>query len=56
MAEKTGYHAAKWLCNYCQENKIKFPEYYVHSFNQIGKENIIGYIENYRQIAEEIIT
>lgn len=52
MGEKTGYCAAKWLCEYCQENKVKFPEYYVHSFNPIGAENICLYVENYKRVIE----
>jgi hypothetical protein len=50
--EKTGYDCAKWLCNYCQDNNIKFPEYYVHSWNKIGSDNIINYIENYKKYVE----
>jgi len=52
MKERTGFCAAKWLCEYCQDNKIKFPEYYVHTMNPIGKENIISYIESYKRVVE----
>jgi len=51
--EKTGYDAAKWLCEYCQDNNIKFPKYFVHSMNIIGSENIINYIENYKKNIEK---
>ena len=51
--EFTGFHCAKWLCDHCQENGIKFPEYYVHSLNQTGKINIITYIENYKKHVEK---
>jgi len=44
--EKTGYDCAKWLCNYCIQNAIPLPKYYVHSMNPIGKENIEKYLEN----------
>lgn len=47
--EKTGFECAKWLVNYCLDNNLNFPEYYVHSFNPIGKENIISYIENFKR-------
>lgn len=47
--EKTGYDCAKWLCDYCAEHNLDFPEYAVHSMNPIGRENITKYIENYRK-------
>ena len=50
--EKTGYHCAKWLANYCQDNTIKFPEYYIHTQNVVGGDNIKCYIENYKKIIE----
>lgn len=46
FVEKTGYDAAKWLVDYCEENSLKFPEYVVQSANPVGKKNIIRYIEN----------
>lgn len=47
--EKTGYDAAKWLVEFCMYEKLQLPEYYVHSMNVVGKENIINYLENYRK-------
>lgn len=44
--EKTGYDCAKWLVEYCANNKVKFPDYKVHSMNYIGGERIKFYIEN----------
>ena len=52
MTEKTGFCCAKWLCKYCRDNKIKFPEYVVHSLNTIGKDNIVNYIESYKHVVE----
>jgi hypothetical protein len=46
--EKTGYECAKWLVEYCMEYELPLPEYQVHSLNPIGKENIIGYLENFK--------
>lgn len=46
MKEKTGYECAKWLVEYCRERGYAFPEYYVHTLNPIGKENIIQFIES----------
>jgi len=48
--EKTGYDCAKWLVNYCMERGLPFPEYYVHTMNPIGKENITQYIENFKRL------
>lgn len=47
--EKTGLHAAKWLVDYCIDNTLPIPEYTVHSFNPIGKENIKSYLEQAKQ-------
>ena len=60
--EKTGYDAAKFLVDFFYDNnvdrfqmsrkdkkdsEIKFPVVYVHSANQIGASNIMGYINNF---------
>ena len=50
--EKTGYDSAKWLCHYCEINNVKFPNYYVHSWNKVGVKNITTYIENYKKHIE----
>lgn len=49
--EKTGYDCAKWLVEYCIQNGWDFPDYKVHTMNSIGRENIIGYIENFKRIS-----
>ncbi len=51
--EKTGYHCAKWLVDYCLENSIPLPKYQVHSMNPIGKVNIIALLENFKSYQEE---
>jgi len=51
--DPNGYDCAKWLVNYCIETKQKFPSYTVHSQNPIGKDNIIGYIDNYKRVYGE---
>ena len=38
--EKTGYHAAEWLLEYCWNKLLKTPILLVHSQNKIGKKNI----------------
>lgn len=40
MEIKSGFHAAQWLVNYCTDNKLKLPNYKVHSMNLVGKRNI----------------
>ena len=38
--EKSGYDCALWLVNYCQEYKLKSPDFYCHSMNSVGKHRI----------------
>lgn len=38
--EKTGYHCAQWLINYCLDKAQKLPPFQVHSMNPVGRENI----------------
>ena len=45
--EKTGYDCAKWLVNYCIDNKLKLPKYKCHSANPVGRDNILGILDNY---------
>lgn len=40
MEIKTGFHAAKWLKNYCTINNMKLPKIKVHSQNPEGSKNI----------------
>ncbi len=47
--EKTGYHCAKWLIDYCIDNNLKPPNYLVHSMNPAGANNIVGIIESYNR-------
>jgi hypothetical protein len=53
--EKTGYHCAKWLIDFCQEKSLKLPSYKVHSMNPTGAENIRSLLASFRkfQDAEE---
>ncbi len=45
--EKTGLDCAKFLVEYCIDNKLKFPEFHVHSMNPVGSERIRNYIHDY---------
>jgi len=50
--EKTGYDCAKWLGEYCMDNNEKYPEFYIHSMSQVGKENIFYFIKNHKKHVE----
>lgn len=51
---KTGYHAAKWLTEYCQDNKIKLTcKVYAHSMNPKGRENILSILNNFKSFQEK---
>lgn len=43
--EKTGLDCAKFLINYCEENKKPLPIYFCHSMNHIGKKNILDLLK-----------
>lgn len=45
--EKTGYHCAQWLIDYCLDNNQKLPICKVHSMNPVGKKNIIELLNNF---------
>jgi len=50
--DKTGFDVAMWLVDKFIDNNLGWPEgftYSVHSMNPVGKEKIIGYLENYRK-------
>jgi hypothetical protein len=47
--EETGYDCAKWLVKYCMDNKLKLPEYLVHSMNPVGAVNIQKYLDNFKK-------
>lgn len=50
--EKTGYHAAQFLAEYCISNKLKLPEYFIHSMNYMGKLNIKSVMESAQKIID----
>lgn len=49
FAEKTGWHCAKWLTEFCMDNNLKLPNYLIHTMNPVGGENIKGLLENYQK-------
>lgn len=47
--EKTGMDCAKWLVDYCLDNKKLLPEFLVHSQNPVGAKNILSLLINFKQ-------
>ena len=52
LNEKTGLDCAKWLIEYCMNNAVRLPKYFVHSANPVGRENIQNYLDNYLKFTE----
>jgi hypothetical protein len=51
MSEKTGYHCAKWLIDYCIDHNTDIPELVmIHSMNPAGSKNILSLFVTYRKI------
>ena len=53
FTEKTGYDCVKWLVQYCIDNNLKFPEWYLHTMNPVGKINMESYIKSYLKFSNE---
>ncbi len=47
--ERTGYDAAKWLCDYCWTNGIPLPKWNIHSANPVGSDNIKFLLNNFEK-------
>ncbi|WCM41597.1 hypothetical protein MG290_11655 [Flavobacterium sp. CBA20B-1] len=47
--EESGFDCAKWLVNYCLDNRKKMPDFIVHSQNPVGKQNIKSLLNNFRK-------
>jgi len=47
--EKTGYDCAKWLINYCMDNKQSLPSFMVHSMNPVGAHNIRSLLNKFSE-------
>lgn len=50
---KTGYHCAEWLVNYCLDNGMNLPAFIVHSMNPVGTENITSLLTNFSLSQEK---
>jgi len=47
--EKTGKDCANWLVNYCLDNNLNLPKWFVHSANPVGADNIKYLLINYEK-------
>lgn len=47
-----GYDCAKWLVEYCMNNNVQLPEWYVHSANPVAQENINQLLLNFTKYGE----
>lgn len=50
--EFTGKDAVDYLINYCLDHNKKFPDWYAHTDNTSGRQNIIGAITSYLKNVE----
>lgn len=51
--EETGYSTAKWLINYCLDNKQELPNFLVHSQNPVGADNIEKLLLNFKKHQQD---
>lgn len=49
---KTGYDCAKFLVEYCLENRLDLPDFFVHSQNPVGKLNIESLLKNFQKFQD----
>ena len=51
--EKTGYHCALWLVDYCLDTGAKLPaEFHAHSMNPRGRENIVSLLRRFARFQD----
>jgi spore coat polysaccharide biosynthesis protein SpsF (cytidylyltransferase family) len=51
--EKTGMDCAKWLVDYCMDNKKELPDFVVHSMNPAGGENIKLLLDQFKEFQHK---
>lgn len=49
LTEKTGWHAAQWLIEFCKTNNLTMPPFKVHSQNTAGRKSITTILEEFRR-------
>lgn len=47
FSEETDYDYAKWLVDYCIDTDQKLPDFFSHSMNPTGRENINILLNNF---------
>lgn len=52
FTEKTGYHCGQWLIEYCKNNKLTLPKWFVHSANPVGSENIKKLLSSFNESSD----
>ena len=53
IKERTGMECAKFLAEQCVEKGVPIPDYFIHTLNPIGKENIRSILESARKVLTE---
>jgi hypothetical protein len=53
VKEKTGFHCAKWLVDYCLDKRLPLPSWQVHSMNPCGKENIEKLLNGFEKFQQK---
>ena len=51
--EWTGKDATDYLINFCLDHQTHFPDWYAHTDNTAGRQNIIGSIKGYLKSIED---
>ena len=52
-AHKTGMDCARWLVEHCMDTGEVLPAYQVHSYNSVGKQNILGLLDGYARFCRQ---
>ena len=52
FTEKTGYHCGEWLIEYCKNNNLTLPKWFVHSANPVGSENIKKLLSSFNESSD----
>lgn len=53
--ERTGYDCVKWYVGLLEARRSQHPEFFIHSMNPVGGNNIRRYIQNYHKHLSELI-
>lgn len=53
VKEKTGFHCAQWLVDFCLDKRLPLPRWQVHSMNPCGKVNIEKLLEGFEKFQQK---